>query len=602
MFVWNEGDLDEEQEVAVRADGNVFLVSCPGSGKTRTLTYKCAYELSRLTSEKQRIIAITYTHRAADEIHERIGALGVNTDQLWIGTIHSFCLEWILKPYGIYHDKLKRGFRVVNSHDTEALFTSFCTPYKSQKLSVYDCSYYATKNGFVLSCWETKEATVRKILDEYFRHLEETRQIDFELMLYYAWQLIESRPSISVLLGKIFSWILIDEYQDTKEIQYDIVSAILRAAGGGSRAFVVGDPNQSIFKGLGGFPIERAQFEEMAGSKFQPLQLSKNYRSSKKIVEYFSHFNVYDTGIGPASKDADYPSLITFDATTQRDALEDELVRLIRHSIEAEGIEPAEVCILAPQWVSLASMTRRLVSRLPEYHFDGPGMVPFGRDTENVWYKISRLFLTKASPLMYVRRMRWAGDILAELEDAGVRPAGISRKALLRICNSIVSAEDDGLTFLRQVFDVLFERLGANFHEVPVLEEHYNCFFDSSAARIERLKKEGAEFVGGIENFRRVFEQRCGITISTIHGIKGDEYDTVIAYALLQDMIPHFADPTPEESARKLLYVICSRARKNLHLISERGRTRRTRCGEVEYGPTEVLAAYGYHYDNVAYP
>ena len=93
----------------------------PGSGKTRTLTYKVAYELSRLESSKQRVVAITYTHRAADEIHERIENLGVDTTQLWIGTIHSFCLEWILKPYGIYNSELSHGFRVINSHDSETI-------------------------------------------------------------------------------------------------------------------------------------------------------------------------------------------------------------------------------------------------------------------------------------------------------------------------------------------------------------------------------------------------------------------------------------------------------------------------------------------------
>nr|WP_283093795.1 UvrD-helicase domain-containing protein [Burkholderia cenocepacia] len=98
--------MNDEQSEAVRDENSVFLVACPGSGKTRALTYKIAYELSRLQSKRQFIVALTYTHRAADEIHERIEGLGVDTSQLWIGTIHSFCLEWILKPYGIYEPAL----------------------------------------------------------------------------------------------------------------------------------------------------------------------------------------------------------------------------------------------------------------------------------------------------------------------------------------------------------------------------------------------------------------------------------------------------------------------------------------------------------------
>lgn len=96
MFVWTDKELNEEQSAVVKDDANILLVACPGSGKTRTLTYKVASELSKLDSHKKFVIAITYTNRAANEIKERIELLGVSTNQLWIGTIHSFCNEWIL--------------------------------------------------------------------------------------------------------------------------------------------------------------------------------------------------------------------------------------------------------------------------------------------------------------------------------------------------------------------------------------------------------------------------------------------------------------------------------------------------------------------------
>ena len=88
MFIWSDNELNEEQISAIKHEGNVLLTACPGSGKTRTLTYKLAYELSKLNSNKQFVIAITYTHTAADEIKERVELLGIETDQLWIGTIH----------------------------------------------------------------------------------------------------------------------------------------------------------------------------------------------------------------------------------------------------------------------------------------------------------------------------------------------------------------------------------------------------------------------------------------------------------------------------------------------------------------------------------
>ena len=152
MFAWDKDDLNPEQEAAILEPGSVFLIACPGSGKTRTLTYKIAYELSRLKSNKQFVVAITYTHRAADEIHERIEGLGVDTSRLWIGTIHSFCLEWILKPYGIYHEALDRGFRVIDQHEREKLLEALCKPYQKPKITVWDCDFYFTEAGYVLSC------------------------------------------------------------------------------------------------------------------------------------------------------------------------------------------------------------------------------------------------------------------------------------------------------------------------------------------------------------------------------------------------------------------------------------------------------------------
>ncbi|THD10144.1 UvrD-helicase domain-containing protein [Metallibacterium scheffleri] len=598
MTVWVNHDLNEPQKEAIREAGSVFLVACPGSGKTRTLTFKIAEELSKLESPRQCLVAITYTHRAADEIKGRIERLGVDASRLWIGTIHSFCLEWILRPYGIYHDKLKHGFSVASTNDSEKLLTDLCAPYRSPKVTYWDCGFYFTKDGYTLTCRDSrKHGAIDEILEGYFRALSKDRKIDFELMLYYAYELISENPSIAKLLSGIFPLILIDEYQDTKEIQYSIVSKILAAGAGQTRAFVVGDPNQAIFQSLGGFAITPKEFAALSGVAFKEAELTYNYRSSERIINYFGHYGLYGSSIEAASKHKAYPSIITYNATTSKDDLEDQLVALIRYNIDTLGIEPSEICILAPQWVHLAGMTRRLVNRLPEYEFDGPGMVPFARDPDNFWYKLARIALTSASPELYVRRLRWAKEVLIELDAAGVSRAEMTPKRLLREANNICLAETDGLKYVELYFGTLFSALGVDFTAFPALQDQYVSFFESSTARIERLRKEGTQFIREIAAFRRVFRDRSGITLSTIHGIKGDEYDTVIAYALLEGMVPHFADTDGSNSAKRLLYVIASRARKNLHLIAERGR--RNGLGD-EYVPTDVLRRYRFNYNSVA--
>lgn len=598
-FVWTSNELTDEQSKAVLEENSVMLVACPGSGKTRTLTYKIAYELSRLRTKRQYIVAITYTNRAADEIQERIEGLGVETSQLWIGTIHSFCLEWILKPYGVYETRLAQGFRVIDNFEQEKILKELC---QSQPgITHWDCGYYFEEEGYVLTCRDTrKHGRLNAIFENYFRSLAENRQIDFELMLFYSSQLIQNQPFIAQILSNIFPLILVDEFQDTKRIQYSIVSSIVRAGLDRTKLFVVGDPNQAIFDSLGGFAIEIDQLRKLCSVPINELALTKNYRSTDRLISYFSNFNVEETDIRGAGPDRAFPSYISHNTSVEHNQLEDELVRLIRQNIE-QGVSPDEICVLAPWWVLLAGVTRRLASALPEYEFDGPGMVPFSGNIENFWYRLARIGLTNASPSQYVRRLRWAGDVIEGLKTEGIDTSGLTAKRLLRESNSIQINQLDGLLYLREYFDILMDRLGIAWQSHAFLLEHHNAFFESSAARIDRLQSEGSAYLGGIDFFRRVFRHRGGITVNTIHGVKGGEYDVVIAYGMLQGMVPHFTEEGSGDggtnSAKRLLYVISSRARKHLHLISESQRMRGTRG--ATYSPTDALVGLNFAYDVV---
>lgn len=589
MFVWRKNDLNPEQENAISNEGSVLLIACPGSGKTRTLTYKIALELSKLQSKKQYIIAITYTNRAADEIKERIELLGIDTKQLWIGTIHSFCVEWILKPYHMYIEELKYGYTIINAHDTESYLSSLCNLYASAKpkITYWDClCYYFTSEGLIINCTKPqKKDIVESIIHDYFQNLKDNREIDFELILYYSYLLLKENQSICKILSNIFAYILVDEYQDTKELQYMILGAILKARNN-SKAFIVGDPNQSIFGNLGGFPMNKVELEKVSGIHYNELSLTKNYRSSSLLVSYFDYFKTYDNMIEAVGKTKDDQSIIYYNQNISIESLVDEIIRIIKYNIEVCGIFPSEICILAPQWIHLSALTRTLMVRLPEYSFDGPGMAPFARDIDNFWYKLSRIVLTDASPSLYIRRLRWANELINVLSSIGIE-TNISAKTLLYICNRISVDEEDGLEYLKQFFQNFLGELNIDIHQYKYLEMHYNAFFESSNKRIERLKKEGIESISHINSFKRVFRQKDGITISTNHGIKGAEFDTVIAFGLLEDYVPHFSESNKEESAKRILYVIASRARKNLYLISEQGRNKI---------PTNVLNNYKYEY------
>ncbi|MGL6380564.1 UvrD-helicase domain-containing protein [Aeromonas hydrophila] len=591
MFVWNTNELSPEQAAAVEESSSAFLIACPGSGKTRTLTYKIAYELSRRT-DKRIVVAITYTHRAADEIQERIEDMGVDTSGLWIGTIHSFCLEWIIKPYGIYHPELTHGYRILDNHDRELMLERLCEPYSG--VTHWDCNYYFSEAGYHLSCADTwKHESLHKILHEYFRELAEARQIDFELILWHAYGLVRDQKQIALLLSQVFSHILVDEYQDTKQIQYSLLIAILRAGSGQTKTFIVGDPNQAIYGSLGGYAISVTEFRTQAGIPIKELALSRNYRSSERIISYFSNFNVQATNIVSSGTNSKFPSVVSYNCHIAHTDLHDELVRLIQASLDA-GHAPEEICVLAPWWILLASTTRKLVAMLPDQQFDGPGLVPFSNDLDNFCFKLSKILLTESSPTMLVRRMRWANDVIKDLRDFGFDTSHLTERLLLRECNSISIPETDGLTYLYQAFSSLFERLNIKIDSFPALVAHRDAFFSSSQSRINRLQQAGASYINDISFFKKVFRERNGITVSTIHGVKGAEFDVVIAFGLLEGMVPHFNEATGEVAANKLLYVLGSRARKHLHLISETGRPQGR---QRSYTATKVLTACIFGYD-----
>jgi superfamily I DNA/RNA helicase len=591
-FTWTARELTDEQGEAVKEEQSVFILACPGSGKTRAITYKIAYELSRLASRKKYVVAITYTNRAADEIHDRVAALGVETDRLWIGTIHAFCLDWILRPYGLYETDLSLGYTILDPYQQEQLIESLCAEVGGIK--IWDFSFYATNDGYsVTTRLPEKRPAAEAVFRRYQRILRSNRQLDFEGILFYTAKLIRDRAEIASILGLTFEWLLVDEYQDTKTVQYSIVASIIAAAAGSSKFFIVGDPNQAIFDSLGGLAMPPGQFQAMCGVPMTVKGLTGNYRSTSRVVNFCHNFSLNGAEVHAVSDIRDEPSLICYDYSTTKEHLEEKLVSLVLYCAETLQIPPSRMCIVAPQWQLLASMTRSLVSALPQYDFDGPGLVPFSRNLDNFWFKLSRIALTRASPEMYIRRKRWASEVIRDLTVAGIDTTAIDTRRLLRESNAVEIEEEDGLTYLQRYFDAFFERLCIDvsaFQEIAVQRE---AFFTSSADRIQRLRDGGSDFISNVAFFRKVFRPTTGISVNTIHGVKGAEFDAVIAYGLLEGMVPNFNEPNRSNAAKKLLYVTASRSRRYIFLISEANR--RNRGGP--YLATGELRRLAYKYD-----
>ncbi|MBN8643458.1 MAG: ATP-dependent helicase [Flavobacteriales bacterium] len=576
--------LNPQQIEAVIEEGNVLLTACPGSGKTRALTYKIAYELERLTNSKKIIIAVTFTNRAADEIKKRIRELNADDTNLWAGTIHSFCLEWILRPYMCYLDELKNGFSISDEYNSENLI--------SELKPIYGLGYWDSVSTKYLPNGEKEEIVYRELLDEYHEILASKKLIDFDQILYYANKLILSYPKISEILKNMFHLICVDEYQDTQQLQYAILSKIMKGASGNCKMFFVGDSDQAIYGSLGGVAKNLEEIQTEFGTTFTNKELSGNYRSNQQIIDYYKNFQTTDIDIKALGSNADDIAVITYNRTVHKDDLTVYISEIIKQKI-SEGIPEHEICILAPTWYLVIPMGRKLKSLLPNVKFDAVGLSPLQKNRENTWFKVARLFLVSPSPKSFLTRKRWATELINELESLGVvifENKEFKSKALLKLINSISSEETDGLKYLEECFTELVEKLEISISSNEILKLHWTAFFDGAKSRLENPDFDLAK---DIESFRKMFKHEEGVVVNTCHGIKGEEFDTVIAFGLLHGKLPNWNE-TGHGATEKLLYVICSRAKRELHLISETGHVTKNK---KPYNPTYQLSSLEYDYD-----
>lgn len=584
--------LSQEQADAVKYEGNLVLTACPGSGKTRVIIYKLAHELLKLEdNEKKKIAAVTFTVRASEEIFKRLELIGVKSNKVWSGTLHSFCLEWILRPYSAYIPSLVNGFSIADE------------PYCGGIIS-------DLKSKLKINAWEDIVTRIRRdgtfvatkpehieLLGSYHRILNESHLIDFDLLLYHSYQLLITFPKIAETLSNILKLICVDEFQDTQDLLYAIICTIVAAGKGKTRVMFVGDTDQAIYGSLGGIAksIDNIR-DELGGLPIKPLTLTGNYRSSQRIINFYSAFQSQKFEIKALGRYADEPSIVSFNRTILESQLVPEIARLVQLSLD-KNIPEKEICVLVPQWWLITSITKKLRAALPHVKFDATNLTPMSKLRENIWHKLSRLFLSEPNPRIYSLRHKWAEDLINDfsLFTNNQSERFISERNLLKLVNSITSAKNEGVEYLDDCFDQFLKAIQIDFTQFPELVTSRKAYFD---AVNKRISDPNFKVPSDIQSFKNFYKQMDGIVINTCVGIKGEEFETVIAFGLLNGFIPHREDiskKTDYEAQRKLLYVVCSRAKRNLHLISEVNRQSRGQFLQV----TPELGKLTFDYDIV---
>jgi hypothetical protein len=288
--------------------------------------------------------------------------------------------------------------------------------------------------------------------------------------------------------------------------------------------------------------------------------------------------------------------------TVDRNDLSNHISRLVQAALDS-GIPEDEICIVAPQWGHVRAIARQLVESLPNVSFDAPGLSPLYSVRDSVWYRLARLFLTDPVPARIRSRVRCANEVLVDLEfllgSAAPEPISSARR-LLRLANQLKSNEGEGIPYLRDLFTQFLQCCGIALEAHDALSESFDLFFEKSGSRLEDA---GGGMPGSVESFKKIFSYPSGVVVNTCHGIKGEEFDTVIAFGLLRGFVPHWeviihgTQEQADQQESKLLYVVTSRAKRQLHLIAETGR--RTRTGKP-YQTSALLEAIEFQYDDLA--
>ena len=224
--------LSEEQKIACECMESMLLTACPGSGKTRTLSYKLLFLVNHFRDSRKLHIAITYTNRAADEVLSRLDSLDVDLDNIWVGTIHQFCMEYVIRPYSMYSERLRKGYHIIDEYVMKE--------YKQEikkKLGI-ECKYYEINNH-------------PQIAKEYKNYILQRKEIDFDDILTETLKILKQCPYVTENISKVIASIQVDEYQDTNESQYAILAEICKRNSEIIISFI-GDVNQAIYGGLGG--------------------------------------------------------------------------------------------------------------------------------------------------------------------------------------------------------------------------------------------------------------------------------------------------------------------------------------------------------------
>ena len=297
-----------QHEAVTNTEGPVLVVAGPGSGKTRVLTYRIAYLIEQGVAPWE-ILALTFTNKAAREMKARIAkVVGERANRVWAGTFHSI----FAKILRIEASKIgyPSNFTIYDSDDTKSVIGAIIkemnldkntynvnairSRISSAKSNLIPPKAYAQDEKLMEQDRKSKRPHIHKIYAEYMKRCQRSGAMDFDDLLFQMFVLLHKNPDgVREKYQQKFKYLLVDEFQDTNYLQYQIIKKFVKYEGSPENVCVVGDDAQSIYA-FRGATIENILDFEKDFKGLRTFKLEQNYRSTDHIVQAANEVITYN--------------------------------------------------------------------------------------------------------------------------------------------------------------------------------------------------------------------------------------------------------------------------------------------------------------------
>jgi DNA helicase II / ATP-dependent DNA helicase PcrA len=359
-----------QRQVVEFGDGPLLVVAGPGTGKTRVLTERVRRLLS-INRQHFRILALTFTNKAAREMKERLNDLGELGERTFIGTLHGFCLDMLSdrgKAVGV--TSTPQIFELFSDRRQVLAEAAATDPVLNHELMMADdpkdrarkldqwLRAISNIKNHPLTMAVIDDPFEQRIFDAYNLGLEASGAHDFDDLLLLAYRLLTENEKIAAFYRRLYRYICIDEAQDLNEAQYAVVKALCGTEL--TNIMMVGDPNQSIYGFTTSSPRYMRDFER--DFRATVIQLGENFRSSKVVVQIAHALEPTYSVKGQLPINGHAGLLVGDDEEGEANLVANEIQRLCKEGYpDIEGpITPASCAVLGRTRYTLLAIEKEL--------------------------------------------------------------------------------------------------------------------------------------------------------------------------------------------------------------------------------------------------